>query len=105
MSAHAGTGRATRLLCRMVGLREPWWITEAKAAADRYTARRRVLGLIATECPGQDVAGVVVIDDVLRIDFVSGCALLVGADGTLIWQRGGDGLVERSGTPASGGTT
>ncbi len=52
-------------------------------------ARRRVLALIATECPGQDVAGVVVIDDALRIDFVSGAALLVGADGTLSWESAG----------------
>ncbi len=50
------------------------------------TLRRRTLALIATEAPGQDVAGVVVIDDALRIDFVSGAALLVGADGTLSWE-------------------
>ncbi len=49
-------------------------------------ARRRILATIATECPGQDVAGATVIDDALRIDFVSGCALLVGADGTLSWE-------------------
>ena len=50
------------------------------------SARRRILATIATECPGQDVAGVTVIDDALRVDFVSGAALLVGADGTLSWE-------------------
>ncbi len=61
------------------------------AACKALRARRRVLALIATEAPGQDVAGVCVIDDALRIDFVSGAALLVGADGTLSWVAVGRG--------------
>ncbi len=76
MSTHADTGRAP-------------WRPGRGPAVERLLARRRVLAAIATEAPGQDVAGVHVEDDALRIDFVSGCALLVGADGTLSWVQAG----------------
>ena len=90
---------ALRDLAKSLGVKVGRMTREQMAAAtvahragtrpDPHAARRRVLATIATEAPGQDVAGVVVIDDALRIDFVSGAALLVGADGTLSWERPG----------------